>query len=474
MRVHLDGARLWNAAVASGVPEAAIAAEFDTVSVCFSKGPWAPVGSALVAVRRNCSPRAAASAASSAAPCARPASSRPGAPRDRASPRAARGSTYAAPRLRRSGGRPAGRRHRPGAGGGNIATSRAPALTAAEVVDTLLGPGVRMLPFGRPGPACLPPRRAGGRRRARRRAAGRGAAPWLSGFSSPRPGGRLPPQALAAHLRLPRPRSGLAAAGPGRRSDADPRPDARPPPSDGKSAILQAEVVAVWRGRRPTASRTSWVKMLKGACTDPWAGDISGYLGIVSPSTATRSVACCSFGPQPVTTADASRGPSAPGTGRGGAGAAAGPGAAGPRRAGCQPRARLHTRELPATVPAPPAPVAGAAPASRLPPSGPAPLPRRCDPRQRVAARPPDAHAPRLARSCGREVVVRDVEITAARPGPGSRAGPRRSPLGCAATSWKAGCSRARPGGEAVWTSCCASRRARWWPARRREVGRSS
>ena len=38
MRVHLDGARLWNAAVASGVPEAAIAAEFDTVSVCFSKG----------------------------------------------------------------------------------------------------------------------------------------------------------------------------------------------------------------------------------------------------------------------------------------------------------------------------------------------------------------------------------------------------------------------------------------------------
>ena len=47
MRVHLDGARLWNAAVASGVPEAAIAAEFDTVSVCFSKGLGAPVGSAL-------------------------------------------------------------------------------------------------------------------------------------------------------------------------------------------------------------------------------------------------------------------------------------------------------------------------------------------------------------------------------------------------------------------------------------------
>src|SRR4051812_13024113 len=38
MRVHLDGARLWNAAVASGVPEAAIAAEFDTVSGCRGGG----------------------------------------------------------------------------------------------------------------------------------------------------------------------------------------------------------------------------------------------------------------------------------------------------------------------------------------------------------------------------------------------------------------------------------------------------
>jgi threonine aldolase len=46
--LHLDGARLWNAAVASGAPEAALAAPFDTLSVCFSKGLGAPVGSALV------------------------------------------------------------------------------------------------------------------------------------------------------------------------------------------------------------------------------------------------------------------------------------------------------------------------------------------------------------------------------------------------------------------------------------------
>jgi threonine aldolase len=43
--LHLDGARLWNAAVASGIPEARWAAPFDTVSVCLSKGLGAPVGS---------------------------------------------------------------------------------------------------------------------------------------------------------------------------------------------------------------------------------------------------------------------------------------------------------------------------------------------------------------------------------------------------------------------------------------------
>ena len=45
---HLDGARLWNASVASGRSVEELAAPFDTVSVCFSKGLGAPVGSALV------------------------------------------------------------------------------------------------------------------------------------------------------------------------------------------------------------------------------------------------------------------------------------------------------------------------------------------------------------------------------------------------------------------------------------------
>jgi len=43
--MHLDGARLWNASVATGVPLAAWAAEFDAVTVCLSKGLGAPVGS---------------------------------------------------------------------------------------------------------------------------------------------------------------------------------------------------------------------------------------------------------------------------------------------------------------------------------------------------------------------------------------------------------------------------------------------
>lgn len=51
LTTHLDGARLWNAAVATGVPLADWAACFDTVSVCFSKGLGAPVGSALAGPR---------------------------------------------------------------------------------------------------------------------------------------------------------------------------------------------------------------------------------------------------------------------------------------------------------------------------------------------------------------------------------------------------------------------------------------
>ena len=51
LATHLDGARLFNAAVKLGVPARAITQHFDTVSICFSKGLGAPVGSALVGPR---------------------------------------------------------------------------------------------------------------------------------------------------------------------------------------------------------------------------------------------------------------------------------------------------------------------------------------------------------------------------------------------------------------------------------------
>jgi len=48
LKFHLDGARLFNAAVAQGVSPAELAAPFDSVSICLSKGLGAPVGSLLV------------------------------------------------------------------------------------------------------------------------------------------------------------------------------------------------------------------------------------------------------------------------------------------------------------------------------------------------------------------------------------------------------------------------------------------
>ena len=51
LAMHLDGARLWNAVVAAGIPAREWARHFDTVSVCFSKGLGAPVGSALAGPR---------------------------------------------------------------------------------------------------------------------------------------------------------------------------------------------------------------------------------------------------------------------------------------------------------------------------------------------------------------------------------------------------------------------------------------
>jgi threonine aldolase len=49
VNVHLDGARIWNAAVASGVPLSTYGRLVDTASVCISKGLGAPIGSLVVA-----------------------------------------------------------------------------------------------------------------------------------------------------------------------------------------------------------------------------------------------------------------------------------------------------------------------------------------------------------------------------------------------------------------------------------------
>ncbi|MDA3860647.1 MAG: GntG family PLP-dependent aldolase [Melioribacteraceae bacterium] len=51
LKMHLDGARLWNASVASGISLAEYSSHFDTVSVCLSKGLGAPVGSIILGER---------------------------------------------------------------------------------------------------------------------------------------------------------------------------------------------------------------------------------------------------------------------------------------------------------------------------------------------------------------------------------------------------------------------------------------
>ena len=48
MFMHLDGARVWNAVVGSGVGMREMCRPFDTVSLCLSKGLGAPIGSVLV------------------------------------------------------------------------------------------------------------------------------------------------------------------------------------------------------------------------------------------------------------------------------------------------------------------------------------------------------------------------------------------------------------------------------------------
>jgi threonine aldolase len=48
IKMHLDGARVWNASVATGIPVNELCDPYDSVSLCFSKGLGAPVGSVLV------------------------------------------------------------------------------------------------------------------------------------------------------------------------------------------------------------------------------------------------------------------------------------------------------------------------------------------------------------------------------------------------------------------------------------------
>src|SRR5262249_52727830 len=51
MKAHLDGARIWNASAATGIAVDELCRPFDSVSVCFSKGLGAPVGSAICGTR---------------------------------------------------------------------------------------------------------------------------------------------------------------------------------------------------------------------------------------------------------------------------------------------------------------------------------------------------------------------------------------------------------------------------------------
>jgi threonine aldolase len=53
LALHLDGARLWNAAIATNTPLVEYGNLFNTISVCFNKGMGCPVGSALLGTRAN-------------------------------------------------------------------------------------------------------------------------------------------------------------------------------------------------------------------------------------------------------------------------------------------------------------------------------------------------------------------------------------------------------------------------------------
>ena len=51
--MHLDGARIWNAHIASGVSFAEYGKHFDTISVCLSKGLGAPIGSIMISSKER-------------------------------------------------------------------------------------------------------------------------------------------------------------------------------------------------------------------------------------------------------------------------------------------------------------------------------------------------------------------------------------------------------------------------------------
>jgi threonine aldolase len=51
--MHLDGARIWNAHVASGVSFSEYGKHFDTISVCLSKGLGAPIGSVMLSTKER-------------------------------------------------------------------------------------------------------------------------------------------------------------------------------------------------------------------------------------------------------------------------------------------------------------------------------------------------------------------------------------------------------------------------------------
>ena len=53
IKLHLDGARIWNAHRTTGIPLHQMAEDFDTLSVCFSKGMGAPVGSVFLGSKED-------------------------------------------------------------------------------------------------------------------------------------------------------------------------------------------------------------------------------------------------------------------------------------------------------------------------------------------------------------------------------------------------------------------------------------